>query len=147
MYPRATSTSEGPNIQLNWWERQPFKWPAALLDWLWLQQRFVKFAIAGALTIPVGLGVLWFLTGVILSTLCWVALQSAWTFRDRKTNTVSIGTGTVIRLTAVGIHTGCVVLFTETFGMWYMTSAVLALGVEFPIAFMLSNKIAWRKRK
>ena len=165
----TTKAANRHSYQVNelksWWQHPMVYW--SVIVWIDLailfvleHGRFIRFAIAGGTTVPVGLGVLWLgvdvlgvhyvlsnLVAIGASTAVWFVLQSKWTFGDRQTDRTSAWTGPMIRLGAIGLHTAFLVFFTEVCGLWYMLSSVMAMCIEMPICYLLSNRIAWARRR
>ena len=152
-------------ITRNWWEHPVpywlcFFWLDLVVGWGLSNGRFIRFGIVGGLTVPLGLGTLWFVGEVVglhymaahgiallASTTGWFILHSLWTFGDRETEVRTALVGPLVRLGGVVVHTGLLVLFTEVFGVWYVVSSALAMCLQLPMTYFLSNRFAWRRAR
>lgn len=158
-------TIDNPVIRRTWWQHPLIYW--SFVGWVELSicwalraGRFLRFALVGGLTVPIGMGALWIgvevvglhymvanVIAIAVSTAAWFVLHSLWTFRDRETGLRAGIMGPIIRLCGVGLYTGLLVLFTEAFGLWYMISAGFAMCIQMPVTYLLASRLAWIRER
>lgn len=118
--------------------------------------KLIKFAIVGASGTIIGLGILYLLSDIaglhylIANTFAFAVavtsnyiLNSLWTFRQSQKARGWLKYAGVSAIT-LGINEGILWLLTERLGLWYMLSAVIAVGFCFLINYSLSRRLVWR---
>ena len=124
--------------------------------------RFLRFAIVGGIGVPINLGILYGLTeaGLIYVASAFLAIMIAmtvnyllnhyWTFSHRRDSNSSLVKGwlkyAVISGIGDGIYLGLMVLFTEVAGLWYIGSAMIAMGIVMVARYLVVSRLVWGKR-
>lgn len=74
-------------------------------------------------------------------------LNSLWTFRGREANPVGYVRYSLTSASTLAIRLGLIALMVEVLGMWYMASAIVAIGIGFGINYLISRRWVWRKSR
>ena len=125
--------------------------------------RIIKFCLVGLSGVGVSVGSLWLLTEVVglfyiisaivshvLSVTNNFVWNQTWTFRDRSQTTHFSGIfGRWLKFLfstaiAAGVFLGILTLLTEVFGLYYIVSALCAIGVATPVNFLASTFWVWK---
>lgn len=129
-------------------------------------KRLVKFLATGAAGIVFSVGLLWFMTeimgifylisGVIskeIGIIFSFVLSEFWVFSDRipsRMRTVKESASRLIqfninRILSIFIVTACMAIFTEFFGLNYIVSNLIGIGIAFPFNYVICNRQIWKR--
>lgn len=129
-------------------------------------KRFAKFLATGVAGIIFSVGLLWFMTDMMgifylvsgliskeLGIIFSFILSEFWVFNDRVESymrTVKESTSRLIqfninRILSIFIVTACMAIFTEFFGLNYLISNMIGIGIAFPFNYLVSNRQIWKK--
>jgi len=126
-------------------------------------QRYIKFAIVGGIGCIVNWTILYCLTeftglwyiasavvGIVIANTINYFVNHNWAFEKERSNNNNLAMGWVKYMTTIGIcslvYLGVLALLTERFGVWYIASAVMAVGVSSTLSFLSVRKIVWGKK-
>lgn len=128
-------------------------------------RRLVKFVVSGVVGIAFSVGLLWFMTSVMgifylmsgaiskeIGIIFAFALSEFWVFNDRIGQSMRTAKGAISRLLkfnanrllSIVIVTACMGIFTEFFGLNYIVSNMIGIGVAFPFNYVVSNRNIWK---
>ena len=131
------------------------------MPWVLVEElrRLVKFGCAGGSGYLVhlgvlagltdGLGLFYMLSAVAASAIniSWnFTINEIWTFKDRHEGRVLVRYAKYFGLTITTglIYFGLLWAFTEWLGIWYLASAIMALGVQVMVNFAFCFRWVWK---
>ena len=121
-------------------------------------KRLIKYTLAGGvdnlvqfsfLYLLTSICGLWYMTSAVISVIiaaaCSFVINNIWTFRDSMTPN---GRGYIKYLTGKGLgylaYLGCLYLLTESTGVWYMYSALIATAIVYLPSYIFMSWFVWR---
>lgn len=131
-------------------------------------RRLVKFLTTGVAGIIFTVALLWFMTEIIgifylisgliskeIGIILAFVMSEFWVFNDRissKMRTFRESTSRLIqfninRILSIFIVTICMAIFTELFGLNYIMSNLIGIGVAFPFNYLVCNRQIWKSGK
>lgn len=131
-------------------------------------KRIMKFLATGVAGIFLTVGLLWFMTeimgifylvsGVIskeIGIIISFVLSEFWVFNDRiaphmrtaKESANRLVQFNINRILSIFIVTVCMAIFTEFFGLNYIVSNLIGIGVAFPFNYIVCNKQIWKREE
>lgn len=121
--------------------------------------RFIKFAIVGGIGVPINLGILYGLTEsglfYVASAIIAVAialtvnylLNHYWTFKKEGNKSLIRGWCKYAVVSGIGdgVYLGLMVLFVEIAGIFYILSALMAMGIVMFARYAVVSRFIWKK--
>ena len=121
--------------------------------------RFIKFAIVGGIGVPINLGILYGLTesGLFYVASAIIAVAIALTVNYllnhyltfKKEGNKSLIRGwckyAVVSGIGDGVYLGLMVLFVEIAGIFYILSALMAMGIVMFARYAVVSRFIWKK--
>ena len=122
--------------------------------------RFIKFAIVGGIGVPINLGILYGLTesglyyvasaisAIVIALTVNYLLNHYWTFKKEGNKSLIRGWCKYAIVSSIGdgIYLGLMVLFVEIAGVYYILSALMAMGMVMLARYAVVSRLVWRKQ-
>ena len=123
------------------------------------RKRYATYFAVAFSSCFVGLGSLWAFTDVlnvhylvsnlvafVVCNVYWIGLQSALTFRDRRTSSVTIMKALGTRVGALLVSEGLMALLVESAHLWYVTAWIIVTLTVAIMTYTISTLWVWNKR-